>query len=84
MYKSTKFALAAAGALIVSGCATSAWQPMPGHPADPSALSGAATPITTLSRYRKQTQALPATPEKNAGDTAPHDMDHMDHGEEQQ
>lgn len=47
-----RFALAAASALIFSGCAAGPWQRPADHPADPGAAAGAEPPVTALERYR--------------------------------
>lgn len=47
-----RFALAAASALILSGCAAAPWQRPADHPADPGAAAGAAPSVTALERYR--------------------------------
>lgn len=79
MFKITIFALATAGALIVSGCATSAWKPAAGHPADPGAQSGVTSLMTSLSRYRGQTPPAPTAPaETEEMDHSQHDMDEME------
>jgi hypothetical protein len=46
MSTNTLLTLALAGALMLSGCATTAWQPPVHHPADPGAPAGASVPIT--------------------------------------
>lgn len=53
-----RFALAAASALILSGCAAGPWQRPADHPADPGATAGAAPSVTALERYRAT--AVPA------------------------
>jgi hypothetical protein len=84
MFKSTKFALALSGALILSGCATTPWQPPALHPADPGAEAGRVPAITALERYRSG--AVPVTaPEDPGGQADPeHDHHHHDHGEADQ
>ena len=52
MFKQTTIALAAASALILSGCATTSWHQPPDHPADPGAAPGITQPMTSLDRYR--------------------------------
>ncbi|HUF22091.1 MAG TPA: hypothetical protein VMP00_15220 [Burkholderiales bacterium] len=84
MFKSTKFALALSGALFVSGCATTAWQPPAHHPADPGAEAGGVTAITALERYRSGTATV--TVPEDAGEQADpgHDHHHHDRGEADQ
>jgi hypothetical protein len=84
MFKSTKFALALSGALFLSGCATTAWQPPAHHPADPGAEAGGVPAITALERYRSGTPT--ATVPEDAGEQADpgHDHHHHDHGEADQ
>lgn len=82
MYKITKIALAAASALIISGCATSAWQQPPHHPADPGAEPGFTPAISSLDRYRDHAKPAAAPEKKAPMEEMDHSM-HGDHGETQ-
>jgi hypothetical protein len=87
MFKRKTSALAAASALILSGCATTAWQPPAHHPADPAAQPGHMPPVTALERYRAGTTTPePAEPSSGATEHEGHeDMQHRhpgDQGEE--
>jgi hypothetical protein len=79
MFKQTTIALAAASALILSGCATTSWHQPPDHPADPGAAPGITQPMTSLDRYRSHA-AQTATPEAATGrKAAPDETDHSGH-----
>lgn len=49
----SKFALAAASAVILSGCAATPWQRPADHPADPAQPAGFVQSVTALDRYRE-------------------------------
>lgn len=82
MYKTTTIAFAAASALIISGCATSAWQQPPNHPADPSGEPGITTAITSLDRYSARAKSVPAPDDAEPMEEMDHSM-HGDHEEAQ-
>lgn len=88
MFRTKILALAAASALIVSGCATASWQRPPNHPADPGAAPGVTQAITSLDRYRSnaaQTSKSDSKAEENdrpASDEMDHAGGHR-HGESQ-
>jgi hypothetical protein len=89
MFKRKTSALAAASALILSGCASTAWQPPAHHPADPATAPGYTQPLTALERYRAGTTTPePAEPPAGATEHEGHeDMQHHhrgDQGEEAQ
>jgi hypothetical protein len=63
-----RFALAAASALILSGCAAAPWQRPADHPADPGAAAGVVQPVTALERYRSTAAPESGTTE----DAQPH------------
>jgi hypothetical protein len=84
MFKSTKFALALSGALILSGCATTAWQPPAHHPADPGAEAGRVPAITALERYRSGTATVTAPEDAGVQADPGHGHHHHDHGEADQ
>ena len=77
MYKMTTIAFATASALMISGCATSAWQQPPNHPADPGAESGVTAAITSLDRYGDRAKSGPAPDETEPME----EMDHSMHGD---
>lgn len=78
MFKTKILALAAASALIVSGCATTSWQRPPNHPADPGADPGVVQAITSLGRYRSGA-AQTTTPDAKAKEKDQPASDEMDH-----
>lgn len=71
-------ALAAAGALILSGCAPAAWQRPANHPADPGQASGRVQPVSAFEQYRANKPAATNAP----GSTAPKEDPHAGHGKE--
>ncbi len=84
MFKRRTTALAAASALILSGCAGNGWQPPAHHPADSAARPGHTPPLTALERYRAGT-TTPEPGESPAGATdheGHEDMQHHHHGDQ--
>lgn len=79
---SNRLALAAAGALMLSGCAAGTWQRAADHPADPAAAPGFVNPATVLERYRATQSSAPA-PSTGKGKASPEDAhSHHDHGDQ--
>jgi hypothetical protein len=76
MSTNTLLTLALAGALMLSGCATTAWQPPVHHPADPGAPAGASVPITALERYRSDTTPAETPPPSTLDDDGGHHHHH--------
>lgn len=82
MYRITRIAFAAASALIISACATSAWQQPSNHPADPGAEPGVVPAISSLDRYRDRAKPVAVPEETPPMDETDHSM-HDGHGETQ-
>jgi hypothetical protein len=71
----SRFALAAAGALMISGCAPAPWQRPANHPADPAQDAGVVQPISALERYRASGKAA-EKPQPPPAKPAPHEHGH--------
>jgi hypothetical protein len=79
-----KFALAAASALIIAGCAAGPWQQPADHPADPGAAIGVSQPVTALERYRSGAAQSTAPPSADADASSGDAGSHHHHGETSQ
>lgn len=71
----SRFALAAASALMISGCAPAPWHPSANHPADLAQEAGVVQPISALERYRASDKPA-AKPQPPSSEPAAHEHGH--------